>query len=58
MIDSDKSSSRQRNDTFLDEFITGDEKWIIYDNVACKKQWADKDKYPQPDPQLRFVAEK
>ena len=45
MINSNKSSF-----TFLDEFITGDEKWIIYDNVACKRQWVDKDISPQPDP--------
>ena len=42
--------SRQRNDPFLDKINTGDEKWITYDNVACKRQWVDKDKSPQPAP--------
>ena len=42
--------SRQRNDPFLDKIITGDEKWITYDNVACKRQWVDEDKSPHPDP--------
>ena len=50
--------SQQRNDPFLDEFITGDEKWITYNNVALKRQWVDKDKSPKPDPKLSFMAEK
>ena len=50
--------SQQRNDPFLNEFITGDEKWITWDYVARKRQWVDKDKSPQPDPNLSFMAEK
>ena len=49
---------RQRNDPFLDEFITGDEKWITYDNVACKRQWVDKDKSSQPDPKAELHGRK
>lgn len=49
--------SRQRNDPFLDEVITGDEKWITYDNVVRKRQWVDKEKSPQPDPKPNFIAE-
>ena len=30
--------SRQRNDPFLNKIITGDEKWMTYDNVARKRQ--------------------
>ena len=50
--------SRQRNDLFLDKIITGDEKWITYDNVAHKRQWVDKDNSPQPDPKAELHGRK
>ena len=50
--------SRQRNNPFLDKIITGDEKWITYDNVARKKQWVVKDKFPQPDPKTELHGRK
>ena len=50
--------SRQRTDSFLDKIITGDEKWITYDNVACKRQWVDKDKSPHPDPKAKLHGRK
>ena len=43
---------------FLDEFITSDEKWITYDNVAHKRQWVDKDKSPQLDPKVELHGRK
>ena len=36
--------SKQRNDAFLENIITGDEKWMFYDNDQCEKQWIVKDK--------------
>ena len=33
--------SRQRNDPFLKNITTGDEKWIFYVNFQCKRQWID-----------------
>ena len=50
--------SRQRNNPFLDKIITGDEKWITYDNVARKRKWADKNKSPQPDPKAELHGRK
>ena len=44
--------SRQRNDLFLKNIITGDEKWIFYDNVQCKRQWIDKAESLQPAPKV------
>ena len=57
---SDRTSvlSQQRNDPFLDEFITDNEKWITYDTVACKRQWVHKDKSPQPDPKAELHGRK
>ena len=50
--------SRQRNDPFLDEFITGDEKWITYDNAARKRQWLTRIKSPGPDPKAELHGRK
>ena len=33
--------SRLNIDPFLDRIVTGDEKWILYDNVQRKRQWVD-----------------
>ena len=49
--------SRQRNYPFLDKIITGDEKWITNDN-ARKRQWVDKDIYPQLDPKAELHGRK
>ena len=46
--------SRQRNDPFLMNIITSDEKWVFYDNVQCKKQWIDKNIYPQTTPKAEL----
>ena len=35
--------SRQNNDPFLKKIITGDEKWITYENIVRTRQWLDKD---------------
>ena len=50
--------SLQRNDPFLDEFITGDEKWITYNNAESKSTWVDKDKSPQPEPKAELHGRK
>ena len=39
--------SRQRNYQFLKNIITGNEKWIFYNNFQHKKQWLDKDEILQ-----------
>jgi [histone H3]-lysine36 N-dimethyltransferase SETMAR len=34
---------RQENGTFLNRIITGDEKWIVYNNIKRKRSWNKKD---------------
>ncbi|GFS73318.1 hypothetical protein TNCV_4711981 [Trichonephila clavipes] len=34
---------RHENDPFLKRIITGDEKWVVYNNVKRKRSWSKKD---------------
>jgi len=38
---------REENDSFLKRLITGDEKWIIYNNVVRKRSLSRRDDSPQ-----------
>ena len=38
---------RQENDPFLKLIITGDEKWVVYNNVKRKRSWSKKDEPTQ-----------
>ena len=38
--------------------ISGDKKWVFYNNVQRKSQWIDKDDYPQPTPVLELHGRK
>ena len=38
---------RQENDPFLKRIITGDEKWVVYNNVKRKRSWSKKDELAQ-----------
>lgn len=38
---------RQENDPFLKRIITGDEKWVVYNNVKRKRSWSKKDEPAQ-----------
>lgn len=38
---------RQENDPFLKRLVTGDEKWIVYDNVVRKRSWRSSSEPPQ-----------
>ena len=35
-------------DPFLKPIITGDEKWVVYDNVVRKRSWSKRDEPAQP----------
>ncbi|GFU92957.1 histone-lysine N-methyltransferase SETMAR [Trichonephila clavipes] len=35
------------NDPFLKRIITGDEKWVVYNNVKRKRSWSKKDEPAQ-----------
>ena len=37
---------REKNEPFLDRIITGDEKWITYENIICKRQWLERINHP------------
>ena len=43
-------SSRHKKKSFLWKIVTGDEKWIYYDNPVNKKQWLSPDQDPLPTP--------
>ena len=42
--------SWQRSSTWLDNIITGDEKWMLYTNTVRKRQWRPRDKPAIPTP--------
>jgi [histone H3]-lysine36 N-dimethyltransferase SETMAR len=35
---------------FLNDIVTGDEKWVMYANHNRKRQWVDRDQQPEPYP--------
>ncbi|OAF64546.1 hypothetical protein A3Q56_07696, partial [Intoshia linei] len=37
---------RLKNESFLEQIITGNEKWVIWDNTKLKKQWLSPNKSP------------
>ncbi|XP_017795708.1 PREDICTED: histone-lysine N-methyltransferase SETMAR-like [Habropoda laboriosa] len=43
----DSLLKRQENDPFLKRIITGDEKWVVYNNVKRKRSWSRKDEPAQ-----------
>ncbi|XP_035222849.1 histone-lysine N-methyltransferase SETMAR-like [Stegodyphus dumicola] len=43
----DSLLKRQENDPFLKRIITGDEKWVVYNNVKRKRLWSRKDEPAQ-----------
>jgi len=44
---SDSLWKREENDPFLKRMITGDEKWIVYNNIQRKRSWEQRNKLPQ-----------
>ena len=43
----DSLLKRHENDPFLKRIITGDEKWVVYNNVKRKRSWSKKDEPAQ-----------
>jgi len=43
----DQLIKREENDPFLKRMITGDEKWIIYNNVSRKRSWNRRSEAPE-----------
>ena len=46
--------NKKRNFQWLDNLVTGDEKWVMYVNIAHKKQWLERGQLgiPTPKPDL------
>ena len=42
--------SRHRRFDWLDQVLTGDEKWVMYANFTRKRQWVDAHAKPEPEP--------
>ena len=42
--------TRQHSEDFLDRVITGDEKWILYEDDKRKWQWVNANESGQPKP--------
>ena len=47
IIDCDALIRQQRNDPFLKRIVTGDKKWVVYNNVEHKRSWSKKDESAQ-----------
>ncbi|XP_046836128.1 histone-lysine N-methyltransferase SETMAR-like [Vespa crabro] len=50
--------SRQNRLPFLEQIVTGDEKWMLYVNLKRRPQWLDKSEVPQPTPKPDLHAKK
>lgn len=50
--------SRVKIEPFLNRIVTGDEKWVTYDNIIRKRQWLDKYQPPLPDPKANIHGKK
>ena len=43
---------------FWESIVTGDEKWISYDNITRKRQWLDPGEQPKPTPKPEIHGKK
>ena len=34
---------------FLQQIVTDDEKWLLYDDHRCKRQWINREDLPEPE---------
>lgn len=49
---------REENDPFLKRMVTGDEKWIVYNNVVRKRSWCQGDELPKTSSQADIHQKK
>lgn len=54
----DMHLKRNENYPFLKQIITGDEKWIVYNNVNRKRSWCKHDEAPQTTPKADIHQKK
>lgn len=50
--------SRHQNASFLDRIVTGDEKWVAYDNPKRKRQWLSRGEAPISTAKSNFRGKK
>uniref|UniRef100_V9IC99 Histone-lysine N-methyltransferase SETMAR n=1 Tax=Apis cerana TaxID=7461 RepID=V9IC99_APICE len=51
----DSLLKREENDPFLKRIVTGDEKWIVYDNIKQKRSRSNRDKLAQSKSQFANI---
>ncbi|XP_032687793.1 histone-lysine N-methyltransferase SETMAR-like [Odontomachus brunneus] len=44
---SDSFGKHEKSDPFLKRMVTGDEKWIVYNNIKNKRSWEQRSEPPQ-----------
>jgi histone-lysine N-methyltransferase SETMAR len=42
--------SKRNRQRFLQQIVTGDEKWVLYVNHTRKRQWVNRGDWPEPEP--------
>ena len=47
-----------KNSGFIDSIVTGDEKWIFFDNSTRKRQWLSPGEAPKPTPKPEIHCKK
>ena len=50
--------NHNQSNSFLKRIITGDEKWIVYNNVVHKRSWTKKDEPPPSTPKANIHQKK
>lgn len=50
--------ARQKEEPFLDRIVTGDEKWVLYDNQVRKRHWSVKGETPLTTPKAGLTTKK
>ncbi|XP_032690173.1 histone-lysine N-methyltransferase SETMAR-like [Odontomachus brunneus] len=55
---SDSLGKHEKNDPFLNRMVTGDEKWIVYNNIKSKRSWKDRSEPPQTISKAGFYPSK
>ncbi|GFT40636.1 histone-lysine N-methyltransferase SETMAR [Trichonephila clavipes] len=48
---------RKEIDPFLKKTVTGDEKWVTYDNIVRKRSWSNRDLYCQQPGLLKLAID-
>jgi histone-lysine N-methyltransferase SETMAR len=50
--------SKHNRHRFLQQIVTGDEKWVLYVNHTRKRQWVNREDLPEPEPKADLHSKK